>query len=133
MIRLFSRMGRDTRGATTVEMAFALPVLIIVMIGILQFGMILQASGAMRHGIGEGLRTAKVDATASSTTIENKIKKQLRGINQNGIKKVAFTRGTEGGADYGEARIEYTMQPVIPFAALPEIKLTESRRVWLPS
>ena len=132
MIGRLSRMGRDARGATTVEMAFALPVLIMLMIGILQFGLVLQASGAMRHGIGEGLRTAKVSSSATTAQIEKEIKDQLRGINTEKA-TVAFTRGTEGGADYGEAKIDYTMKPVIPFAALPEIKLTESRRVWLPS
>ncbi len=58
------KLASHRDGAVAIEMAFALPVLVTLMIGILQFGLILQASGAMRHGIGEGLRFAKVNAVA---------------------------------------------------------------------
>ena len=59
----------DKRGAVIIETAFALPVLILLMIGMLQFGLVLQASGAMRNAIGQGIRFAKVNPNATETEV----------------------------------------------------------------
>jgi len=133
----------DKRGAAAVEMAFALPVTIMLMIGILQFALVLQASGAMRHGLGEGLRYAKVNTVsdpsdssavaAHKATVEEIAKNSLAGVNPSGIKAVTFARGVSNGAQFGSISMEYELKPIIPFAAIPAIKLNESRQIYLPS
>ncbi|MEZ5742370.1 MAG: TadE/TadG family type IV pilus assembly protein [Sphingomonadaceae bacterium] len=130
---LFNSLRRNERGAVAIEMAFALPVLTTIMIGILQFALVLQASGAMRHGIGEGLRMAKVQTSASSGDIEAKVKASMAGVSLDRIEEIKVVRGTDAGADYGQISIKYKLEPLIPFAAIPPIELNESKRIWLPS
>ena len=49
---------RDQRGAAVIEMAIALPVLIVISDGIFQIGIAFQASAGMQHALGEGARLA---------------------------------------------------------------------------
>jgi Flp pilus assembly protein TadG len=131
------RVRDDQTGAAAVEFVLALPVLVTLMIAILQFGLILQAQGAMRHGIGEGLRMAKVNAVATETQILDRARASMSGIDMNNVTSMSFTRGTSsvGGevADWGRITVNYEMQPIIPFAPLPPIRLNATRRVYLPT
>lgn len=142
-MRLLKSLARDRNGAAVIETAFALPVLVMLMIGILQFGMMLQASGAMRHSMGEGLRYAKVNAVTDPTDaaevaalkakVEEITKASLAGINKDNIKMLTFTSGEDSGAKYGKIEMRYEMKPFIPFVPMDAIKITKSRTVYLPS
>lgn len=137
MTHLLKRFRTNEKGAAAIEVALTLPILITIMIGILQFALILQAQGAMRHGIGEGLRMAKVDASATKSQILSETKASLSGINISKVTSMDFTRGTKSldgeVANWGRITINYEMQPIIPFAPVPPIKLTATRTVYLPS
>lgn len=130
---VLARLRRDENGSLGVEYAFAIPVLVTIMIGILQFGMVLHANGAMRHALGEGIRLAKVDWDATDTEITDATKAALVGIDPKGVKSVTYTKGTSGAAKYGRVTMKYEMTPVIPFAPIPAIKLEETRQSWLPT
>jgi len=127
------KLLRDNSGAAAIEAAFALPVLATMMIGILQFALVFQASGAMRHGLGEGLRFAKVTPGATSTQVLDKTRAGLAGINLDGITALTFQSGTDNGAQFGLISMTYKLEPLLPFAAIPPITLTETRRAYLPS
>jgi Flp pilus assembly protein TadG len=49
---------RSDRGAATIEMAFAVPVLAMFLWGIFEIGVIFQANAGMQHALGEGARYA---------------------------------------------------------------------------
>lgn len=57
--RLVGRAGRDT-GASMVEFAVALPLLLILVLGIIEFGFVLAQMNEIRHGAREGARYAAV-------------------------------------------------------------------------
>ena len=127
------RLLLDAQGAATIEFAIALPLLATFMIGVLQFGMVLQANGALRNALGDGIRYAKVHPSATQTEVLDQTRAGLSGIAQSGITSLTFQRGTQNGADYGEISISYQMQPMIPFAPLPPITLSQSKTAYLPS
>ena len=126
-MRIF-RLLRDTSGATTVEFVFALPVLATFMIGVLQFGQVLQANGAIRNALGDGIRYAKVHPTATQSEVITQTKAGLAGVSLNGIKTLTFQRGMQNGANYGEITISYQMEPMIP-----PITLNQSKTAYLPT
>lgn len=127
-----SRIAADQRGAAVVEFALAAPVLITLMIAILQFGIVLHASGGVRHAVGEGIRHAKVYPEATEAEIHEKVRDSMAGVNTAGITSLAFERGNANGADFGRVTMRYELQPVIPFAAIPPIILDETRTAYLP-
>lgn len=127
-----SRLSRDDRGSLGFEFALAMPILVTLMLGILQFGMALHASGAMRNAMGEGLRLYKVDRSVTATEVYAETKDELVGVDQKGIQSLVFTSGTAAnGASYGKLVMKYTLEPLLPFAPVPDIELVEEKYVYL--
>ncbi|MBT0667135.1 pilus assembly protein [Novosphingobium profundi] len=117
---------RDRRGASVIEFAFALPVAAALMVGILQFALVMQATGAIRHAAGEGVRYANVNQEASETQVAAKVRQQLAGLNENGVVAIALERGSSDGAAFDKVDIQYRLEPVVPFMQLNPIVLNES-------
>lgn len=126
-------LASDERGATVIEFAFALPVLVTLMVGILQYGMILHTSGGLRNALGEGIRHAKVYPSATQASVLQKTRDALPGIDPNGITALTFERGVSNGAAFGRLSITYQAEAVIPFVPVQAITLTETKTAYLPS
>ena len=70
----------DQRGAAAIEMAFALPVLLLFVYGIFQFGVILQANAGMQHALGEGARYATLYPKPADSLIVTKMGDKVFGM-----------------------------------------------------
>jgi Flp pilus assembly protein TadG len=113
-------------------MAFALPIVVMLMIGILQYAIVMQTTSGMRHAIGEAVRFAKVYPNADEDEVLDIARGSFVGIDSSKITGLALERGTAAnGADYGTVTMRYRLEPVIPFVALDEINLEESRTIYL--
>ncbi len=123
--------ARDEKGAAVVEFALAIPVLITLMVGILQFGIVLHTSGGLRHAVGEGLRFAKINPHATTAQVVAETRAHLDGIDPAGITAIDFQRGTSNGAQFGRLTINYQATPVIPFVPREVIALSETRQAYL--
>ena len=127
------RMLRNERGSIGLEFGLAIPILVALIIGVLQFGLVLNANGSMRHAMGEGLRLAKVDPTASDTTVTDRVKAELVGVDPAGIQTLTFNRATTNNIDRGTMTMTVKLTPIIPFAMIPPITLTQTKTIYLPS
>ncbi|MBX7496533.1 pilus assembly protein [Qipengyuania sp. 6B39] len=126
------RLVADSRGSMGLEFALAIPILVALIIGVLQFGLVLNANGSMRHAMGEGLRLAKVDPTASDSAVLTRTRQQLVGVDPNGVTSLTFARGTANNVRTGTMTMTVQLTPVIPFAPIPPIVLTQTKKVYLP-
>ena len=63
----WKKLGQAEEGAAAIEMAIAVPVLVLFIIGIFSFGRILEADAGMQHAIGEGARYATLCLNPSAT------------------------------------------------------------------
>ncbi|WFL76609.1 pilus assembly protein [Altererythrobacter arenosus] len=127
------KLTSDNRASTTVDFAFAVPVILAIMLGTIQMGQYLHASGAMRHALGEGVRLAKVDPDASTNRIEREIRDELVAIDKDNIVLLNVTRSTaSNGAKIATAKIKYKLTPMIPLIPVPAITISEEKTVWLP-
>jgi Flp pilus assembly protein TadG len=115
-----------------VEFAVALPILIAMIIGVIQFGLVLNANGVMRNAMGEGLRLAKVNPTATNTAVISRARNAMVGVDRTGIQSLTFSRGTSNNVDTGTMTMTVQLTPIIPFAAIPPIVLTQTKTVYLP-
>ena len=61
------KLSRDDRGAATVEMAFALPVLVIMLYAFVQLAEVYRAVAGMQQALGEGSRYATLCLTQSAS------------------------------------------------------------------
>ncbi|HSM53464.1 MAG TPA: TadE family protein [Erythrobacter sp.] len=127
------RILRSSSASSTVDFAFALPVLITIMLGTLQLGQYFQVSGTLRHALGEGIRYAKVYPTATQAQVTDEIRDSMPAVDQGKISAVVFVRGTSGGIDWAAAAIRYRLEPFIPFIPVPPITIQETSVAYIPA
>lgn len=127
---------RDDRGAAVIEMAIALPVLVLFLWGIFQLGIAFQASAGMQHALGEGARFATVcqNPTAAgicSTATNDEIKARINdkvfgtGVGEFEVNDII------DGADYKDLSVTFKMPTNFLFFDGPLINLTHRKRVYV--
>ncbi len=124
------KIKRDERGLATIEMAFALPILLLFIYGIFQVGMIMAASAGMQHALGEGARLATIYPTPTDTAIKTRINDKLFGVYV-GQFTVADPVSDSTGKSYKDLSVTYTVTPNYLFFTAPDITLVRSKRVYL--
>ena len=96
------RRGRDERGANLVEFALVLPLLLLLILGIIEFGYLFAQYNEVRHGAHEGARLAAVDDS-------NLVVNTCDSMGLNGPVAVDFTAlGTDAG-DQGTVTVTLTV------------------------
>lgn len=119
-----------------IEMAIALPVMVLFLWGIFQVGVAFQATAGMQHALGEGARLATVCqnptpagvcTTASNTQIEAMINSKVFGT---GFGTFTVTP-VASGPSYRDLSVTFTMPTNFLFFNGPNISLTRSKRVYV--
>jgi Flp pilus assembly protein TadG len=78
--RFLRRMGRDERGVTVLEFAFLSPLLIVMLFGVLQVGVMLQSYNALRHVSADVARHAMVQYATGNHLDNDELTLYARGI-----------------------------------------------------
>ena len=120
----------DRRGAAVIEMAFALPVLIVLMWMIVQLGLVFRAMSGIQHGLGEGARMATLSPKKTDAAIQQKITDAVYGIGPGSFTIATPASGTADGANYLDLQVTYTQPTDLLLFPGPTINVTRSKRVW---
>lgn len=129
---MFKRLRQDTRASSTVDFAFAFPVLIAIMLGTLQLGQYLQVAGTLRHALGEGIRYAKIYPSATEAEVKAEIRDSMPAVDRDKITALVFIRGTSSGIEYTGAGMRYRLEPMIPLVPVPPITIQETSVAYVP-
>ncbi len=135
-MRMVTLLRRDERGVAATEMALALPVLIAMIYGIFQVGLLFQANAGMQHALGEGARLATICIPSGSTcnppsdtAIKNRISAKLFGQSDG-----AFTVANPVvGTGYRDLSVSYTRSMNFIFFRGPTVTLNRSKRAYTVS
>ena len=126
-----SKIGRDESGASAIEMALALPILLTFIFGMMQVGMIMAADAGMQHALGEGARMTTLYPTPSDTAIKAKINDKVFGTHI-GTYAVSDPVTTQSGTSrYKLLHVSYTVTPNYIFFSGSPITLNRSKRVYI--
>ena len=131
MKTLFSTKRLDDRGAAVIEMAFALPILIIMMWMIVQLGLVFRAMSGINHGLGEGARLATLYPQPTDDAIKTKISDAVYGIGPGSFEIEDPVAGVDMGANYLDHEVTYTQETDLLIIPGPTINVTRSKRVWV--
>lgn len=147
MLRI--RLTRDESGAAAVEMAFALPVLVIMLYAFVQLAEVYRAVAGMQQALGEGARYATLCYTQSTNgcsppapgtgtspaagTIKAKIYSSVYGIGPGTFTVDDPAPGTSGTASYYDLKVTYSQPTNLIMFVGPTMTLTRNKRVWLSS
>lgn len=114
-----------------VEFALAVPVLVLFLIGILQFGIILAANAGLRQAVGAGARLATLYPRPTDSVIIAGIQKAGFALNSANLDTPTLTHGTANGVPYVDIDLTYRPQLNFIFFQGPRITMTRSRRAYL--
>jgi Flp pilus assembly protein TadG len=140
-------LRRDERGAAAIEMAFALPVLVVMLWAMLQLAQVYRAVAGMQQALGEGARYATLCINQSSTgcsapapgtgtspatgTIKEKIYSSVYGIGPGTFVVADPAPGSSGTAKYYDLTVSYSQNTDLLLFPGPTMSLTRSKRVWI--
>lgn len=142
-------LGRDERGAAALEMAFAIPVLIVMIWAFVQLAQVYRAVAGIQQALGEGARFATLCYTQTSNgcaspaagsgtspaagTIKAKIYSSVYGIGPGTFTVADPAQGTSGTATYYDLSVSYSQPTNLLLFPGPTMSLTRTKRVWISS
>jgi Flp pilus assembly protein TadG len=138
-MRRLRQLLRERRGSAAIEFAFALPVLIVMIWGMFQIGILFMANAGMQHALGEGARYATLCTNFTSTgctvptdaQIQSKITTAKFGLG-NGT----WTTPTiQSDTATNSKKITVSFQQPTSFLLFdgPTVRLTQSKVIYLSS
>lgn len=134
-----TNLKQSEDGAAAIEMAIAVPVLILFLIGIFSFGQVLEAQAGMQHALGEGARLGTLclnPATGgsctlpSSTQIRDRVNSKLFGTS-NGTFDSPAVDTTTATSGYVTITVTYHQAMNFAFFSIPSMTFTQSKLVYL--
>ncbi len=120
-------LWRNERGAAVIEMAIALPVLVLFIWGIFQMGLLFQANAGMQHALGEGARYATIWPTPTDAQIKGRIGDKVYGVN-NGTFTVADPASSSG---FKTLSVSYSMPMNFLLFEGPTVNVTRTKKVYV--
>ena len=133
------RIAADESGAAAIEMAFALPVLIVMIWAFVQLAQVYRAVAGIQQGLGEGARYATLCLTPSASgctaptaaQIKTKINDSVYGIGPGTFSVADPVSGTSGTAKYYDLSVSYSQPTSLLLFPGPTMSLSRSKRVWI--
>jgi hypothetical protein len=130
-VKLLRKISRNDEGAAVIEMAFALPILIMLLWMIVQLGLVFRAMSGIQHALGEGARAATLWPVPTDDTITDKMEAAVYGIGPGDFEIQPPVPGTADGSDYLDLEVTYTQDTDLLLIPGPTISVSRSKRVWV--
>ena len=127
-----SHVRKDNRGASAVEFAFVIPLLLLSIIGTLQIGFLFLAKAGLRQGVNEGARYATIYPAPSDAQIEARVRAKVFGLDPNRIETLTVSRGLSEGVAYVDISMTYRMPLNLVVMSVPPVTLQATRRTYQP-
>lgn len=123
---------RDLRGVAAIEFAIVAPVLLSLLLGMMQIGIIFQSSAGLKFALDEAARLAIIYPQPTDDAITARFNAKRFGLDPAGL-AVTVTHGTANGVGYADINAAYTTTLNFVFFTAPPITLQETRRAFQPS
>lgn len=130
---------RNESGAAAIEMAFALPVMIVMIWAFVQLAQVYRAMAGIQQALGQGARYATLClnpttsgcTTPTATQVKAKITSSVYGIGPGTFGIVDPVSGTSGAGKYYDLKVTYTQPTDLLMFPGPTIKVSRAKRVWV--
>ena len=131
MIRC-TRLAHDQRGASALEFALAAPILILVLIGIAQLGILYSANAGLQQAVDEGARLATLYPRPTDSSITNLVNQKKFSLNPAFVTGPNLTHGTSNGVSYVDITMSYAVPLDFIVFRAPAVTLHQTRRAYQP-
>lgn len=130
-MRKWLSLRRDNRGAAVIEMAFALPCLIVMLWMVVQMGLVFRAMSGIQHALGEGARLATLWPQPSDSAIRDEIEEAVYGIGPGTFDIPDPVPGSDNGNAFLDLEVTYTQETDLLLLPGPTITVSRTKRVWV--
>ena len=135
----FGRLVRNEDGAAAIEMAFAIPILIIMLWAFVQLAEVYRALAGIQQALGQGARYATLCinpstsgcSAPSTSNVKTQIQNSVYGIGPGTFTVDDPTSGTDGTGSYYDLTVHYTQPTTLLLFPGPTISVSRSKRVWI--
>lgn len=128
---VIAKLRRDERAVAAIELAFGLPVLLLFIFGIFQFGVILQANAGMQHALGEGARMATIYPSPADSAVVDKMNDAVFGMNVGTFGTPTVSTPESSECTYcKDLQVSFSVTPDFILFSGPPINLTRTKRVY---
>jgi Flp pilus assembly protein TadG len=130
LARRLLRLCRCPEGAAVLEFGIVAPVLIMIMMGVVEFGRLHWVRNSIEYAAEQTARWAIVNTAASDDQIKAHAKAEFDGISA-GKAKVNVARDTANGLSFLTVIVTYDFQFLADFAGIGTLSLRSETRVPL--
>ena len=132
MIRKAARLASDRSGVATIEMALALPVLLVMILGILSSGSMFFSKNELNHAVAEAARYATIAPQPSDSAIKSLVLTSYHGTDQLSSSNVTVTHGkTATYVNYVDVKASVKTSLYLVFIQVPGITLESTKRAYV--
>jgi Flp pilus assembly protein TadG len=141
-MKLRRRINRNQDGVATIEIAFALPILIVLIWMFVQLAQIYRAMAGIQQALGEGARYATLClnptvtgcSTPTTDQVKTRISDSVYGIGPGTFTVADPVTGNDGGTGfYYDLSVTYSQPTTLMLFPGPTINVSRSKRVWIAS
>jgi len=118
----------DRRGNVAVEFALIVPIVLMIIMGIFEFGQALRIYNTLAYAVEQAGRYAMVNTDATTTEVEDYTASQLIGVNASTV-TIAATTEVDAGTTYSVITADTTYDINVPFMTLGSVPLRARARV----
>jgi Flp pilus assembly pilin Flp len=113
---------RDKRGATAIEFAITLPLLLLIVMGTLEFGRALKARNEMSQALSRAARVINLDSEQTTEDIAATMRTYLSDYGSGDL-DVGVLSTAISGTDYMNISVGFPFHTVIPFSSVSTVTL----------
>ena len=128
--RPFRALVRDASGVTSVEFAFVIGLIVMIVIGTIEFGRALAAQNEMSYALGRVVRVTTLDSSTTTEQVVALLEDQLDSYDEREL-EVAITEVS--GTSFMEIAVEFPFTISIPLMPVSEVMLRVATRAPMVS
>jgi Flp pilus assembly protein TadG len=125
-------IATDIAGATAVELAMCLPLLLMMIIGVLQLATMFFANAGLQQAVESGARYATIYPSPTDSQIVAKVNASRYGLDSSRVTGPSITHGTSNGVKYIDLSMSYAVPLNFVFFQTGSLTLSHSRRTYQP-
>lgn len=122
----------DQRGASAVEFALVIPVLLTMIIGVMQIAIMFFADAGLQQAVETGARYATIYPNPSDAQILAKASGSKFGLDNSRITGPSVIHGTANGVKFVEVTMAYAVPLNFIFFQMDPVSLSHTRRAYQP-
>ena len=113
---------RDQRGVSAIEFAITLPLLLLIVLGTLEFGRALKARNEMSHALSKAVRVINLDSEQTTQAISDILGTYLADYGSEDL-DVNVLSTTISGTDYMNISVGFPFHTIIPYSSVSTVML----------